>query len=117
MTSSGVTGEPSWNLMFGRSLKVADLKSGATSYDSARLGAKVRPGMCLTSASCRASWKLYGVIWGGFSWGSHQAGASVVFQASTNFPRGPGWTATGAVVSAGCPAGAAGAMVAWTGTE
>ena len=62
--------------MFGRSLNVADLKSGATSYDSARLGAKVLPGMCLTSASCIANWKLYGVIWGGFSWGSYQAGES-----------------------------------------
>src|SRR5947207_8936633 len=82
LTSSGVTGEPSWNLIPGRSLNVADLKSGAISYDSARLGANVLPGMCLTRASCNASWKLYGVICGGFSWGSHQAGERDVFQAS-----------------------------------
>src|SRR5919199_3574198 len=80
-TSSGVTGEPSWNLMPGRSLNVADLLSGATSYDSARLGANGLPGRCLTSASCRAYAKLYGVIWGGFSCGSSQAGEIVVCQA------------------------------------
>src|SRR4051812_48459666 len=72
LTSSGVTGVPSWNLMFGRSLKVADLLSDATSYDSARLGANVCPGRCLTRASWSAYAKLYGVIWGGFSWGSSQ---------------------------------------------
>ena len=57
-TSSGVTGLPSWNLIPWRSLKVADLLSGAISYDSARLGANVFPGRCLTSASWRAYWKL-----------------------------------------------------------
>src|SRR5678815_1409634 len=80
LTSSGVTGEPSWNLIPCRSLKVADLLSGAISYDSARLGANGLPGMCLTSASCIAYAKKYGVIWGGFSWGSNQAGAMVVCQ-------------------------------------
>src|SRR5262245_50256266 len=107
MTSSGVIGEPSWNLIPWRSLKVADLKSGATSYDSARLGENGLPGMCLTSASCIASWKLYGVIWGGFSWGSFQAGESEVFQPSMNLPFGPGWATAGAVVGAACATGAA----------
>src|SRR5918994_2306827 len=93
--------------MFGRSLNVADLKSGAISYDSARLGAKLRPGMCLTSASCMASWKLYGVICGGFSCGSFQAGDNEDCQPSMNLPFGPGCTATGAVVAAGWAAGAA----------
>ena len=66
--------------MPGASLKVADLMSGAISYDSARLGANGLPGMCLTSASCSAYWKLYGVIWGGFSCGSSQDGTMVVCQ-------------------------------------
>src|SRR5262245_17159074 len=96
--------------MPGRGLNVADLKSGATSYDSARLGANVLPGMCLTSASCRASWKLYGVIWGGFSWGSFQAGESELCHASMSFPFGPGGTAVGATC---CGAWATGAVVGW----
>src|SRR5262245_44256304 len=102
--------------MFGRSLNVADLKSGATSYDSARLGAKFLPGMCLTSASCIASWKLYGVIWGGFSWGSFQAGVRPDCQPSMNFPFGPGWATAGAAAGASVGfATAAGAAVGWAG--
>ena len=81
MTSSAVTGEPSWNLMFGRSLNVADLKSGAISYDSARLGTKSLPGIGFTSASCSVYEKLYGVTWGGFSCGSSQAGGIAVWNA------------------------------------
>src|SRR5688572_31182631 len=101
LTSSGVIGLPSWNLIPARSLKVADLLSGAISYDSARLGANVLPGRCFTRASCSAYWKLYGVIWGGVSWGSNQAGVMVVCQAYTRRPFGSGLAAAGAAVGAG----------------
>src|SRR5688572_18218922 len=85
-TSSGVTGEPSWNLAFFRMVKVYVRWSRDSFHDSARLGVVMPAGIGFTIASWMAYMTMYGVLNASVSAGSSHLAASVTCSPQRSSP-------------------------------